>query len=57
MTQQSEYMEAFFGVELSTKFSDMVNDLKEIEENLKDLSEEMGRDWAGPSTRRSSKGS
>ena len=43
MTRQSEYMEAFFGVELSTRFSDMVNDLKEIEENLKELSQEMGK--------------
>jgi len=43
MTRQSEYMEAFFGVELSTKFTDMVNDLKEIEENLKELSQEMGK--------------
>jgi len=43
MTRQSEYMEAFFGVELSTKFSDMVNELKEVEENLKELSHEMGR--------------
>ena len=43
MTRQSEYMEAFFGVELSTKFSDMVNELKEVEANLKELSHEMGR--------------
>ena len=43
MTRQSEYMEAFFGVELGAKFSDMVNELREVEESLKALSHEMGR--------------
>jgi arginine decarboxylase len=38
MTKQSEYMEAFFGVELNTKFEDMINELKDVEEGLKDLS-------------------
>jgi len=43
MTKQSEYMEAFFGVELGAKFSDMVNELTELEENLKALSHEIGK--------------
>jgi hypothetical protein len=43
MTRQSEYMEAFFGVELGAKFSDMVNELRELEVNLKDLSQEMSK--------------
>ncbi|HUK37824.1 MAG TPA: hypothetical protein VLV30_01765 [Methanomicrobiales archaeon] len=43
MTRQSEYMEAFFGVELGAKFSDMVNELTELEVNLKDLSHEIGK--------------
>ena len=29
MTKQSEYMEAFFGVELNQKFADMISDLSE----------------------------
>ena len=43
MTKQSEYMEAFFGVELNVKFEDMINELKDVEEGLKDLSREIGR--------------
>ncbi len=43
MTKQSEYMEAFFGVELNQKFSDMISDLKEIEENLKELSGDIAK--------------
>jgi len=43
MTKQSEYMEAFFGVELNQKFADMINDLKEIEDNLKDLSADIAK--------------
>ncbi len=42
MTKQSEYMEAFFGVELNTKFEDMISELKDAEENLKELSTEIG---------------
>ncbi|HNX17036.1 MAG TPA: hypothetical protein PKM50_01760 [Methanoregula sp.] len=38
MVKHSEYMEAFFGVELNQKFEDMINELKEIESSLKDLS-------------------
>ena len=47
MTKQSEYMEAFFGVELNQKFADMITDLREVEENLKDLSTSIGK--LGPS--------
>jgi hypothetical protein len=43
MTTQSEYMEAFFGVELNQKFEDMILELKEIEESLKDLSKDMAK--------------
>jgi Zn-dependent oligopeptidase len=43
MTKQSEYMEAFFGVELNQKFTDMISDLKEIEDNLKELSSDIGK--------------
>jgi septation ring formation regulator EzrA len=43
MTTQSEYMEAFFGVELNKKFEDMINELREIEENLKELSKDMAK--------------
>jgi len=43
MTKQSEYMEAFFGVELNQKFADMIIDLKEIEDNLKELSADIGK--------------
>lgn len=43
MTKQSEYMEAFFGVELNTKFEDMINELRDVEESLKDLSREIGK--------------
>ncbi|MGA2698892.1 MAG: hypothetical protein ABSE74_04540 [Methanoregula sp.] len=42
MPKQSEYMEAFFGVELNTKFEDMISELKDAEENLKELSTEIG---------------
>jgi hypothetical protein len=42
MTKQSEYMEAFFGVELNTKFEDMISELKDAEESLKELSSEIG---------------
>ena len=37
MTKQSEYMEAFFGVELNHKFEDMITELKDVEEGLKEL--------------------
>jgi hypothetical protein len=43
MTKQSEYMEAFFGVELNTKFEDMISELKNAEESLKDLSKDIGK--------------
>ena len=43
MTKQSEYMEAFFGVELNQKFADMITDLKEIQDNLRDLSTDIGK--------------
>lgn len=43
MTRNSEYMEAFFGVELSQKFEDMINELREAEENLKDLSKDIAQ--------------
>ncbi len=43
MTKPSEYMEAFFGVELNQKFEDMINELREIENNLKDLSKDIGK--------------
>jgi len=43
MVKHSEYMEAFFGVELNQKFEDMINELKDAEENLKELSQEIGK--------------
>jgi len=43
MTKQSEYMEAFFGVELNQKFEDMILELKDAEESLKDLSKDIGK--------------
>ena len=43
MTKQSEYMEAFFGVELNQKFEDMINELKDVEESLKELSRDIGK--------------
>ena len=43
MTKQSEYMEAFFGVELNVKFEDMINELRDAEESLKELSKEIGK--------------
>lgn len=43
MTKSSEYMEAFFGVELNTKFEDMISELKDVEESLKDLSHNIGK--------------
>lgn len=42
MTKQSEYMEAFFGVELNQKFEDMISELRDAEENLKALSAQIG---------------
>jgi hypothetical protein len=42
MTKQSEYMEAFFGVELNQKFEDMISELKDAEDNLKALSAQIG---------------
>ena len=42
MTKSSEYMEAFFGVELNQKFEDMISELKDVEESLKDLSKQIG---------------
>ena len=43
MTKSSEYMEAFFGVELNQKFEDMINELKDVEESLKELSRSIGK--------------
>ncbi|HUH79318.1 MAG TPA: hypothetical protein VLY83_05415 [Methanoregula sp.] len=43
MPQKSEYMEAFFGVELSQKFEDVITELKNAEADLKELSQEIGR--------------
>jgi len=43
MTQKSEYMEAFFGVELNQKFEDVITDLKNTEDDLKDLSKDIAR--------------
>jgi hypothetical protein len=43
MTKQSEYMEAFFGVELHQKFSDMLKELLNIEDDLKDLSKDIAK--------------
>jgi len=43
MTQHSEYMEAFFGVELYKKFEDCLSDMKNIEEDLKDISKEVAK--------------
>ncbi|HJJ28533.1 MAG TPA: hypothetical protein O0X70_03985 [Methanocorpusculum sp.] len=43
MTQNSEYMEAFFGVELYKKFEDCLGDLENIEEDLKGISKEVAR--------------
>ncbi len=34
---------SFFGVELNQKFEDMINELKDAEENLKELSLEIGK--------------
>jgi len=42
MPKSSEYMEAFFGVELNQKFEDMINELKDVEDSLKDLSKQIG---------------
>jgi hypothetical protein len=43
MTKHSEYMEAFFGVELNQKFEEMISELVEVEENLKELSKDIAR--------------
>lgn len=43
MVKHSEYMEAFFGVELNQKFEDMIGDLKDIEADLKELSHEIAK--------------
>ncbi len=43
MTKHSEYMEAFFGVELYKKFEDVLGDMENIEIDLKDISREIGR--------------
>lgn len=43
MTKHSEYMEAFFGVELYKKFEDVLGDMEIIELDLKDISKEVGR--------------
>ena len=43
MTKQSEYMEAFLGLKLNQKFEDMIIELKDVEERLKDLSKEIGK--------------
>ncbi|MGD0079651.1 MAG: hypothetical protein ABSB80_03270 [Methanoregula sp.] len=42
MTQKSEYMEAFFGVELNQKFEDIIAELKNTEDDLKELSKQIG---------------
>ena len=42
MTKQSEYMEAFFGVEINQKFEDMISELKDAEDDLKALSAQIG---------------
>ncbi|MDD1718630.1 MAG: hypothetical protein LUQ25_01095 [Methanoregulaceae archaeon] len=43
MSNGSEHMEAFFGVELNQKFSDSIEDMKAIEEDLKVLSKDIAR--------------
>lgn len=43
MSNGSEYLEAFFGVELSQKFSDSILDMKAIEEDLKILSKDIAK--------------
>jgi septation ring formation regulator EzrA len=43
MTKSSEYMEAFFGVELNQKFEDMINELRDVEESLKELSKDIAK--------------
>lgn len=43
MAKHSEYMEAFFGVELYKKLEDVLGDLENIELDLKDISREVGR--------------
>ena len=51
MTKQSEYMEAFFGVELNQKFEDMISELKDAEESLKELFESDRETGDEPSAR------
>ena len=43
MTKHSEYMEAFFGVELYKKFEYVLGYLENIDLDLKDISKEGGR--------------
>ncbi|HOX35520.1 MAG TPA: hypothetical protein P5217_07030 [Methanoregulaceae archaeon] len=43
MAKGSEYMEAFFGVELNQKFEELISELKEVEENLKELSTDIAK--------------
>jgi hypothetical protein len=43
MTRESEYMEAFFGVELNQKFIDCINEIREVEDNLKELSRNIAK--------------
>jgi hypothetical protein len=43
MPKHSEYMEAFFGVELNQKFEDTIGDLKDVEIDLKDLSQQIAK--------------
>lgn len=43
MPKSSEYMEAFFGVELNQKFEDMITELKDVEDSLKTLSKDIGK--------------
>ena len=43
MSKNSEYMEAFFGVELYKKFEDVLGNLEDIEIDLKGISREVGR--------------
>jgi len=43
MPKSSEYMEAFFGVELNQKFEDTIHELRDVEESLKDLSKDIAK--------------
>lgn len=43
MANRGDYLEAFFGVELHKKFEDVIGDLTNIEEDMKDISREVAR--------------